>query len=82
MILESTWFNPAKTHGTWFQNLMKFRFLMSHSRKNSMRDKVKGKKWVYSDRGMHTPECGPLHRVSTALKFGVGGFYRLGNFIY
>ena len=36
--------NPAKTHGTWFQDLMKFRFLMSHGRKNSVREKVISKK--------------------------------------
>ena len=41
--------NPAKTHDTWFQDLMKLRFLMSHQRKNSVRDKVIGKKWIYSD---------------------------------
>ena len=35
--------NPAKTHGTWFQDLMKLGFLMSHHRKNS------GKRWIYSD---------------------------------
>ena len=41
--------NLAKTHGTWFQDLMKLGFLMSHRRKNSVRDKVTGKKWIYSD---------------------------------
>ena len=41
--------NPAKTHGTWFHDLVKLRFLMSHCRKNSVRDKVIGKKWIYSD---------------------------------
>ena len=41
--------NPAKTHSTWFQVIMKLRFLMSHCRKNSVRDKVIGKKWIYSD---------------------------------
>ena len=39
----------AKTQGAWFQGLMKLRFLMSHCRKNSVRDKVIGKKWIYSD---------------------------------
>ena len=29
---------------TWFQDLINFKFLMSHHRKNSMRDKVIGKK--------------------------------------
>ena len=41
--------NPAKTHSTWFQHIMKLRFLMSYHRKNSVRDKGIGKKWVYSD---------------------------------
>ena len=50
--------NPAKTHSTWFQDLMKLRFLMSHYRKNSVRNKVIGKKWIYSDSGRST-----LHRV-------------------
>ena len=50
--------NPAKTHSTWFQDLMKPRVLMSHGRKNSVRDKVIGKKWIYSD-----TEKSRLHRV-------------------
>ena len=50
--------NPAKTHGTWFQDLMKLGFLTSHRRKNSVRDKVIGKKWIYSDTERRT-----LHRV-------------------
>ena len=29
---------------------MKLRFLMSHCRKNSVRDKVLGKNWIYSER--------------------------------
>ena len=29
---------------------MKLRFLMSHHRKNSVRDKVIGKKWIYLER--------------------------------
>ena len=41
--------NPAKIHGIWFLDLMKIRFLMSHRWKNSVRDKVIGKKWIYSD---------------------------------
>ena len=41
--------NQAKTHNTWFQDLIKLRFLMYHCRKNSVRDKVMGKKWIYAD---------------------------------
>ena len=33
-----------KGKSTWSQDLMKLRFLMSHGRKNSVRDKVIGKK--------------------------------------
>ena len=58
---------------------MKLRFLMSHHRKNSVREKVIGKKWIYSD-----IERSTLHRVwaiTEAAKFDVVSFYRLGNFI-
>ena len=50
--------NPAKTHSAWFQDLMKLRPLMTHGRKNSVRDKVIGKKWIYSDteRSTHTAQ--------------------------
>ena len=59
--------NPAKTLATWFQDLMEFRFLMSHHIKNSERDKVIGKKWVYSN-----SECRPLQRVNlVTLKCGI-----------
>ena len=64
--------NPAKTHGTWFQDLMKLRFFMSHHIKNSVRNKVIVKKWIYSDTerstlhraraiadGKHSPEIWP-----------------------
>ena len=53
--------NPAKTQYTYFQNLMRLRFLMSHHRKNSVRDKVIGEKWTYSDLGrstLHTQSVG------------------------
>ena len=48
--------NPAKTHSTWFQDLMKLRFLMYHCEKNLVSDKVIGKKWIYSDSEIHTTE--------------------------
>ena len=41
--------SPAKTHSAWFQGLMKLRFLMSHCKKNSVRDKAIGKRWICSD---------------------------------
>ena len=65
---------------------MKLRFLMPHHRKNSVRDKVIGKKWIFylfRFREKHTPqtERGPSQRASAAVKCGVVSFYRLGNFI-
>jgi len=51
--------SPAKTHSTWFQDLMKLRLLMSHHRKNSVRDKVKCENWIYSDTERNT-----FHRQS------------------
>ena len=50
--------NPTKIHGICFQNLMKLGFLMPHCRKNSVRDNVIGKKWIYSD-----SERSTRHRV-------------------
>ena len=41
---------------TWSQDLLKLRFLMSHCRKNSVRDRVKYKKWIYLERNT-------LHRM-------------------
>ena len=35
---------------TWFQDLMKLWFLMFHCRKNSVRDKVIDKTWIYLER--------------------------------
>ena len=44
---------------SWFQDLMKLTFLTSHHRKNSVRDQVIGKKWIYP-----YPERSTLHRLS------------------
>ena len=55
----STW---GCKNRTWVKGLsmeMKLRFLMSHHRKNSVRDKVIGKKWIYSD-----TERSTFHRQS------------------
>ena len=56
---------PAKTHISWFQGLIKLRFLMFHPRKNSVRDKVKDMKWIYSDSERNT-----RHRQSVGLRRG------------
>ena len=55
---------------------------MSHCRKNSVRDKVISKKWIYSDTEistLHRQECEPLERVNETTKCCVISFYRLGN---
>ena len=52
--------DPAKTHGAWFQDLMKLRFLMSHSRKNSMRDKVIGSVQFSSVAQLCLTLCNPM----------------------
>ena len=61
---------------------MKLRFLMSHHRKNSVRDKVMGKKWIYSD-----SERSTLHRVwaiteesAVGMECGVASFFELSDF--
>ena len=52
---------------------MKLRFLMSHHRKNSVRDKAIGKKWVYS-----YSERSTLHKVWAIAngECGLGSFWK------
>ena len=50
---------------------MKLRFLMSHCRKNSVRDKVIGKKGVYLERNtLHTVGAIPEGKSSTEIWHG------------
>ena len=60
---------------------MKLRFLMSHHRQNSVRDKVISKKWIYLERNT-------LHRVWAISEgekrhkgMGLSVFIGVGNFI-
>ena len=53
----------------WFQDLMKLRFLMSHRRKNSVRDKVIGKKWIYLEKSTFHRQCGPSPKVRKVYSF-------------
>ena len=53
--VAGTWTQPKSTifqvrSQTWFQDQMKLTFLMSHYIKNSVKDKVIGKNWIYSER--------------------------------
>ena len=79
--------NLAKTHSLpteithLVSGLMKLRFLMSHCRKNSVRDKVMGKKWIYLERNT-------LHRVWAISEgekgtgvWGLSVFIGVGSFI-
>ena len=65
-----TWPKPTvfqvRSH-TWFQDLMKLRFSTSHGRKNSVRDKVIGKKWIYLERNTLRTERGPSQKERAAL---------------
>ena len=45
-----TWTYMARTRTQRKPTVMKLRFLMSHCRKNSVRNKVIGKKWTYLER--------------------------------
>ena len=56
---------------------MKLRFLIAQHTSYSVRDKVIGKEWIYSDQ---RETC--LQKASAvALKSGMVSFYGLGNFI-
>jgi len=55
--------------------------LMSCHRKNSVRDKVIGKKWIYLERNTLHRQCGPFQKVRVASKHSVINFYGLGNFV-
>ena len=54
---------------------------MSHGRKNSMRAKVIGKKWIYLEREEQIPHrgCESSQKARVASKYA--SFYGLGNFI-
>ena len=53
---------------------------MSHHRKNSVRDKVIGKKWIYLERNtLHRQSVGHLGR-GTRIQ-GLSVFIGVGNFI-
>ena len=66
--MARTWIWPKPTvfqlrSYTLSQELMKLRFLIFHCRKNSVRDKVTGKKWIYLERNTHHRQCmGHLRR--------------------
>ena len=60
--------------------VIKPRFFMSHLRKYSVRDKVIGKKWIYS--GRNTLYRWPSQRViAVTSKCGMVSFHGLSNFI-
>jgi len=59
--------NPIFSLGshTWSEDSMKLRFFVSYCRKNSVRDKMIGKKWIYLD--ISWSVCSPFQKVRTAL---------------
>ena len=74
--------HPVKTHGAWFQDLMKLRFLMSHCRKNSVRDTVIGKRQICSNSERSTVHkmCHHRGRRVATMKCVVS-FCKLADFI-
>ena len=80
-----TWPKPTvfqlRSH-TWFQDLMKLRFLMSHRRKNSVRNKVIRKKWIYLERNtIHRQIVGHLRRWERHQGMGFSVFRGVDNLI-
>ena len=60
---------------------MKLRFLMSHCRKNSVRDKVIGEKWIDLERNtLHRQSVGHLRRQEQHQGMGLSVFIGVGNF--
>ena len=60
---------------------MKLGFLMSHCRKNSMIDKVIGKKWIYFERNtLCRQNMGHLIRRKQDQGMGLSVFIRVGDF--
>ena len=57
---------------------MKLSFLISHCRKNSVRDKVIGKKWIYREKHTQQTEWGPFQKVRAAPGYEVVSFYMDG----
>ena len=65
---------------TWSQDLMKLRFLTSHHRKNSLRDKATGMRRVYLER--NTPQSvDSLRRQKKHEGIGLSTFIGMGNCI-
>ena len=52
--------SPAKTHGAWFQDLMKLRFLMFHCKKFSERHSERSEVDLFRFREKHTPRVGAI----------------------
>ena len=54
---------------------------MPHREKNSVRDKVIGKKWIYLEKNIPQTEPGPSQGEKRHLGVGLSGFIVVGNFI-
>ena len=83
--LEPTWLELKPDQNPWYlvAGPNKAQVLMSHCRRTSVRDKVIGKKWLYSDSErniLHKQECGAITEAR-ALQNATVSSYRLDNFI-
>ena len=68
-LYNSDWdLNPQSFNWDYIssQELMKLGFLIFYHGKNSVRDKVIGKKWIYLERNTPQTQCGPSQEVRTA----------------
>lgn len=72
------WLNIFLNFVLWYSRLtmlwefqLKFRFLMSFCRKNTLRDKVIDKKWVYLESGTSTDRVWAISGDSSSISFFV-----------
>ena len=54
---------------------------MSHHRKNSVRDQVIGKKWIYLERNTLQRDCGQSQKVRVAQGMGLSVCIGMVNFL-
>ena len=60
---------------------MKLGLLMSLHRKNSVRDQVIGKKWIYLERNTLQRDCGQSQKVRVAQGMGLSVCIGMVNFL-
>ena len=82
LIVSGRDLNMAKTHGAWFQDLMKLRFMMPHCKKFSERHSEVRGRFVWIQRQAQSIEHVPSQRVYPAAMKCVVSFCELDDFIF